>query len=99
MGNLHDRVARIMAAGGAGAHARFLAEDIAELPLALVPCRQKNPQVSKMRTSGEFRPDVEHPPHCEPKMMVAMFEKAKNGKEAVQFAVRSVSGENFVAKF
>ena len=37
MDNVHDGVARIMAAGGAGADTRLLAEDIAELSLALVP--------------------------------------------------------------
>lgn len=37
MGNVHNGVAGIMAAGGTGANARLLAENIAELSLALVP--------------------------------------------------------------
>jgi len=35
--DVHDRVARIVATGGAGANTRLLAEDVAELPLALIP--------------------------------------------------------------
>jgi hypothetical protein len=37
MGNVHNRVAGVMAAGGAGANARLLAENVAELSLALIP--------------------------------------------------------------
>ena len=87
-----------MAAGGAGANARLLAEDIAELALALVPWVARSRELAQ-HSPENFHSEIRHLPHWEPRMIVAMFEEGqKRQSSSLNSAIRSSNGEKFVAQ-